>query len=130
MWLIWFYTFPKTQSNQCFCGNSYGRYGSSSDCNTACPISFAYNSICGGSSSLNVYTAYGITKKPFEYLVKNNFKICINLGYLGCYADTQTSIFLERDVSGVDYMLINNSPQNCINTCSSKSYLYAAVQNG
>jgi len=47
--------------NQCFCGNSYGRYGvkSESDCNKKC--SGNADQICGGSWRNNVYST-GISK--------------------------------------------------------------------
>ncbi len=41
--------------SQCFCGNSYGKYGKADNCNMKC--SGNANEICGGFWAINIYTA-------------------------------------------------------------------------
>ncbi len=54
-------------SKQCFCGNSYGRYGRSNNCNMRC--SGDKQKICGGSWANSVY-ATGLKRPVFIALKK------------------------------------------------------------
>jgi hypothetical protein len=42
-------------STQCFCGNSYGSYGSSSNCNMSCSGDADSDFVCGGTWANSVY---------------------------------------------------------------------------
>ena len=45
----------------CFCGNTYGRYGSSDNCNITCPGEHVFNTTCGGVFANTVLdTGYGM----------------------------------------------------------------------
>jgi len=97
------YTYFGVQNgNQCFCGNSYGTYGTSTGCNTACAGNSGEN--CGGGWANSIYQA----------------------GYrsLGCYSDAQA-----RDLS---YLATGASStltvENCAQMCS--GYLFFGVQDG
>lgn len=53
----------------CFCGNSYGKYGSSNSCNQACYTRPRYK--CGGITSNSVYTT-GLSKSFVSYFTPKN----------------------------------------------------------
>jgi len=67
------YYYAGVQSQfQCFCGNSYGRYGPTSDCKLNCfPLT---NYICGGRSSNSIY-ATGLSKYSLINLL--NLNTCV-----------------------------------------------------
>ena len=49
------------KSNLCLCGNSYGKYGESDECNSPC--SGNINEICGGLLSNSVYDSMPCMKR-------------------------------------------------------------------
>lgn len=97
--------FP-TQRNQCFCGNSYGSYGTATNCNVTCSAN--PNENCGGFWANSVYYTSLYSK-----------------GYMGCYADTAT-----RDLSSFSIQTATNSVKYCISQCANLGYAYAGVQFG
>ena len=40
---------------ECWCGDSYGRFGTSVNCNSDCPGDKDGGTFCGGGNSLSVY---------------------------------------------------------------------------
>lgn len=60
----------------CFCGNSYGKYGSSNSCNQACYTRPRHK--CGGITSNSVYTT-GLSKSFVSYLPPKNVYMSLDL---------------------------------------------------
>jgi hypothetical protein len=90
--------------NQCGCGNSYGKYGTSSSCTDACPGNFA--EVCGGSSANSVYRTSALPS-------------------IGCFADENS-----RDLSGPQQVSSSSqTPEQCVAWCSSQGFAYAGVQD-
>lgn len=58
----------------CFCGNSYGKYGSSNSCNQACYTRPRYK--CGGITSNSVYTT-GLSKSCVSYFTPKNVSMSL-----------------------------------------------------
>lgn len=55
---LFFLNFNYSNSDKCFCGNSYGKYGNSSKCNTGMKCKGSYNDqICGDKLVNSVYDA-------------------------------------------------------------------------
>ena len=59
-------------SDQCYCDNSYGTYGSASNCNEKCAGND--DQICGGSWALSVYDAGKCTFHPFKSCMDINLE--------------------------------------------------------
>jgi hypothetical protein len=91
--------------NQCFCGNSYGKYGSATDCNMDCSGDSAET--CGGTWANSIYKvpAAGPTS-------------------LGCFKDESS-----RDLAD-ETSLSPVTVETCISTCKGAGYTYAGVQYG
>lgn len=86
----------------CFCGNDYGRYGSSTACNVPC--SGNANEVCGGSFANNIYQLRG---------------------HQGCFQD-----FSDRDLSGLNYYDPNLTSSQCRSRCQQEGFAYASAQFG
>ena len=82
--------------DQCFCGNSISRYGTSSACTMPC--SGDSTQTCGGVWANSVYQT----------------------GYLGCFADTA-----NRDLSGPAQSSAAQTPEQCTAWCAVQGYEYA-----
>jgi hypothetical protein len=91
--------------NQCFCGNSYGKYGTATDCNMKCSANSGET--CGGVYANSIYK---VPASPPPSL--------------GCYKDEST-----RDLPD-QTSLSPVSAETCINTCKQAGYSYAGVQYG
>ncbi len=52
-------------SSQCFCGNSYGKYGRATNCNMKCTGD--KNQTCGGSWANNIYNVTGLNVPRIHY---------------------------------------------------------------
>jgi hypothetical protein len=88
--------------SQCFCGNTYGSYGTSSGCTQTCPGDATQN--CGGFGAEVVYQT----------------------AYYGCFFDNAGG----RDLSGSSQTTATNTPGTCIAFCNGKGYRFAAVEFG
>ncbi len=95
---------------QCFCGDSYGKYGTATDCNMTC--SGNSTETCGGSYANSVYKIAATTTPP------------PSTASLGCYKDESS-----RDLSD-QTSLSPVSVETCVSTCKSDGYAYAGVQYG
>lgn len=99
--------------SQCFCGNSYGRYGKSKSCNMHC--SGDRNQICGGVWANSVYSVNGQatgnkndniiynTAEGGEDFLGNNqnnnsYKTDNNYEYLGCFKDQGDPYGLRAEI--------------------------------
>lgn len=101
---------------QCWCGNSYGRHGKATNCDTPCDGNPAEK--CGGDWALSVYfLGKGPAPAPFTYP-----KVATTA--LGCYKDAD-----ERDLPE---MLGEHSMSvaKCAALCAAKRFAYAGLQNG
>lgn len=90
---------------QCFCGNSYGSYGTSTGCNLACSGNSTEN--CGGAWANAVYAS-------------------ITSSYQGCFVDESTRDLPYLVYSGVS----TNTQENCAGLCAASGFSYAGVQAG
>jgi hypothetical protein len=92
--------------NECFCANSYGGQGPSTNCNVPCGGNAS--EMCGGSNASSVY--YTIVAPPPGQ-------------YLGCFADSMT-----RDLPYRAYDSQANTAETCVAACMYHGYLYAGTQ--
>uniref|UniRef100_A0A1I8HTR8 WSC domain-containing protein n=1 Tax=Macrostomum lignano TaxID=282301 RepID=A0A1I8HTR8_9PLAT len=101
-----FYKYAALQAGvQCFCGDSYGKHGASTECNLRCRGNA--QQICGGKSSITVYTtsvAWRLTSK-------------------GCFVDKPARDLTRLAISGAI------SVNLCFKHCQDLGYYYAGVQN-
>jgi len=101
----------------CFCGNSYGRSGGSTNCNMQC--SGSPSEICGGGWANTVYPT-GRTPPPAP-----------TGQYMGCYRDqgdpTGTG---GRDLNGYAVQQGNMTSARCTEECTQRGYTYAGTQYG
>jgi hypothetical protein len=97
---------------QCFCGNTYGKYGTSTSCNMTCSGDSAET--CGGSYANSIYKVAAATTPPPPS----------SSASLGCYKDEST-----RDLTD-QTSLSPVSVETCTSTCKSAGYAYAGVQYG
>jgi len=109
-------------SDQCFCGDSYGNYGTSSGCG---PIPYGY--VCTKSllASYMGDTAGNNASRPANcggYWAEDVYLS----GYLGCYADINCP-YCARDLP---YQISNSNTDvdSCRALCANAGYAYAAVQ--
>jgi len=99
-------------SSSCYCGNSYGSYGTAITCNSECKSDA--NQVCGGPSANSVFAIPPSTSgiKPVPTL--------------GCFADDNI-----RDLPLMAYQdNKGNTLDRCRNTCAVNNFLYAGVQDG
>lgn len=85
---------------QCYCGNSFGSYGTSSGCTMTCPD----GETCGGPYANDVYVS----------------------GVIGCFNDEGTRDLSYTLDSGSDSMTVDS----CTSGCAELGYLYAGLQDG
>lgn len=94
-------------ASQCFCGNGYGKYGTSTNCNMACTGNSAQ--ICGGGYANSVYAA---TVPP----------PCTAGQYLGCFGDAA-----NRDLP--TQVSVNPvTTTTCETACAQAGLLFAGLQ--
>jgi hypothetical protein len=87
----------------CFCGNAYGRYGTSS-CAAPCPGDA--RETCGGTTWANNVFATGLS------------------GAIGCYADSAARVLPHH--AGVLATMTN---ETCVNLCVQAGYKYAGTES-
>lgn len=95
-------------SLQCFCGNTYGRYGQVPDSSCTMACSGNANEICGASGKNSVYRS---GKKA---------------GYIGCYVDSASVHDLPIQATTTATLTVDV----CRSSCVSLGKLYSGVQNG
>jgi len=100
--------------SQCFCGNSYGKYGSANNCNMACAGNGSQ--ICGGTWANSVFKTGRSHKNMGQ-------KKIMNVMHMGCYKDNG-----NRDINGYHFSNAGMSKQMCVNECSKRGFMYAATQ--
>lgn len=102
-------------SNQCFCGNSYGRYGRVPD--QQCRMGCAGNrrQKCGSSWRNSVYRVGGPLKPPIN----------TRAGYLGCFKDTS-----QRDLPSAFVSRGTMNVGQCKSHCQKGGFRFAGVQYG
>jgi len=103
---------------QCFCGDSYGRYGRAANCDMMCAGNG--NEVCGGSWANSLYelvASVGTGSGDRNLPAAGNF--------MGCFKDNES-----RDISGYTYYSEQLTLQSCANKCREKGYKYAAAQYG
>ncbi len=107
--------------NQCFCGNSYGKHGKATNCDTKCAGNS--NEICGGSWANSLYELIlpGVTGSGDRDL---SGVTGIGVGK-GCYKDNE-----DRDLTGYSFWDGQMNLQLCADRCRQKGFKYAAAQNG
>ncbi|CAJ1970367.1 unnamed protein product [Cylindrotheca closterium] len=111
---IGFTYFGVQYGEQCFCGNSYGKYGISENCDTPCTAVDESN--CGGEYANSAYFT-GAAVAPVADLEDNL--------YCGCMGDMVEPRDLEHQAPHSD--LGQNA---CIYYCRSKNYDFAGLQEG
>jgi len=102
-------------SRECWCGNSYGRWGTATNCNKRCRGNSAQ--YCGGDWANNVYESGAVTsynKIPQEK--RGNYR--------GCYRDSRTPRDLPRLILNSNSVTV----ETCISRCKASGYRYAGVQ--
>lgn len=106
--------------NQCFCGNSYGRYGPSNACTLKCLGNQGQN--CGGDYANDVYSVSG-------RVVSNEDRKAPWTGvsrYVGCFKDAP-----ERDLVRETYTITNEMTVDmCAARCRQSGFAYAGLQAG
>ncbi len=116
--------------NQCFCGNSYGRYGklSESSCNMTC--SGDSGLVCGGTWANTLYKTASrrdvppmVAPPPPPPPVRSSATPAAT--YLGCFRDTD-----QRDLNATQWDDGQMTPQRCIRTCADSGFEYAGLQYG
>ena len=129
------YTYAGVQyGNQCYCGNSYGRYGQLAEgsCNMRCGGDGAL--VCGGTWANTVYkTALRSDIPPQVALAppppppppprSNNAAPAAT--YLGCFRDTD-----QRDLNGTQWDDGQLTPARCLRSCADNGFEYAGLQYG
>ena len=131
-------------SKQCFCGNSYGRYGRATNCNMRC--SGNKSQICGGSWANTIYkiVSQNKTNKQGNKLIyntaesgenflnnnqSNNPYTYNNHRYLGCFKDRGDPYGLRgRDLAAFGFGSDKMTPALCMRECARRGYRYAGVQ--
>ncbi|CAH1776614.1 unnamed protein product [Owenia fusiformis] len=107
------YKFAGSQhKTQCFCGNSFGRYGKAPESECSQPCSGDSTQTCGDGHRNRVYDVSDI--------------------YIGCYKDGMHSDprDLMRPVNGVNARINDITPDICNNRCRDLGYKYAGSQFG
>lgn len=105
--------FGVQDGHKCFCGDSYGKHGVSSDCGDPCTGD--EDQVCGAKNVNSVYTLLPADEtSPAVDVVEGNDdqRVCTeDGGYCGCYADISTGSLLK----GIDildrYMIVQHDQQ-------------------
>jgi hypothetical protein len=106
--------FGTQNTNECFCGNSYGKHGKAAEntCNQRCNGN--NGQICGGTWRLSIYqTGSQAPQRPADLGTQ---------GYIGCFVDKP-----NRDLTGRMVTTGSNTIQNCRQTC--QGFPYFGTQN-
>ncbi|KAK3100720.1 hypothetical protein FSP39_024244 [Pinctada imbricata] len=103
---------------QCFCGNSYGRYGPASQCNLSCYPATQFK--CGGKNANTVYST-GLTAR--NKICKPNWREYKGSCYLlltdrRSWGDARA----ECQKQGADLVTINSQPE--------QDLIYSVISNG
>jgi len=104
-------------TRECWCGNSYGRYGTADNCNSNCPTG---GGKCGGSEANSVYyTGRRINVPGVARIVRAS--------YISCFIDRS-----QRDlpflVPASELARSTVQVGRCRNKCRSLNYKYAGLQ--
>ncbi|MBF0287399.1 MAG: WSC domain-containing protein [SAR324 cluster bacterium] len=121
------YTYAGTQNgNQCWCGNSYGKWGKAANCTRSC--NGDSRKTCGGPWANSVYAVSGAGQQPSksQQQYKQPSQTQISTGqFLGCYKDgTSRDLPTQVSVGG------KLSTEKCLSACGKRGYMYAGTQNG
>jgi hypothetical protein len=124
------------QRSQCFCGNSYGKYGSANqlDCIVHCQGNA--QEICGGVGRNSVYQIqreyfrvllcrFKITSKTKLNRFGKKARYLYNTIYLGCFLDDSAQPDLKSQQIGTEFTI-----ESCIDKCFMLSMPYDGLQNG
>jgi hypothetical protein len=105
--------------SQCYCGNSYGRFGqiAENNCNTSCGGDSGRN--CGGTWANSVFKT---SNRPMPSAPSHATS---SATYLGCYKDTDL-----RDLNEKHWEDRQMTQDRCINSCGEDGLAYAGVQYG
>ncbi len=108
--------------SQCFCGNSYGKYGRANNCNMKCNGN--PNEICGGFWANDIYELRSSTSPGNSSKLRPKTRIHTGKN-LGCFKDNP-----NRDLNGYFVSAPNMTQRKCITICGNKGFKYAGVQYG
>ncbi|HEV3190923.1 MAG TPA: WSC domain-containing protein [Polyangiaceae bacterium] len=101
------YLYAATRAkNECYCANSYGGQGPSTNCDLPCGGNVSET--CGGTNASSVYYT-SVPPPPLQHL--------------GCFADSVT-----RDLPYRAYDSQRNTVETCVAACTYHGYLYAGTQ--
>ncbi len=131
------FSYAGTQyGSQCFCGNSYGRYGQlpAGRCNVPCAGNRGEE--CGGAWANSLYRVSaapvrrevapvrreGVVPRPAAPVTLSRGR---PVAYLGCFADAQS-----RDLPAAFMSAGNMTPELCENHCRAEGFSYAGTQYG
>jgi len=117
----------KQAGTQCFCGNTYGRYGASTACVECRGLSAAH---CGGSYANFVWEVSQANPSPSPQIAAPPVSPTPPVGAvtpvgkpIGCFVDKD-----QRDLGGAHSYADDASA--CVGFCASKGFRYAAKQAG
>jgi hypothetical protein len=105
---------------QCYCGNSYGRYGqiAENNCNMSCSGDTGRN--CGGTWANSVFKIANRSMPSDAPPHRTS-----SATYLGCYKDTDL-----RDLNEKHWEDGQMTQDRCIDSCREDGFAYAGVQYG
>src|SRR5450631_362444 len=105
---------------QCFCGNSYGRYGKLAENNCNVPCNGDSGRHCGGTWANSMFKISD-TSMPGGPPARTTSSAT----YLGCYKDAD-----QRDLNERHWEDGRMTQDRCISSCRESGFAYAAVQYG
>ncbi len=114
-------------STECYCGVSYGKCGTATNCNLEC-----YGSQCGGSWANSVYPVSGELWELHEemnsvhLLIHSHHQHWIDGTYLGCFLDSDYTLDAKGSFTQFNVMTVDK----CYDFCFWTGKQYFGVQNG